>query len=302
MYDVGIIGAGPAGIAAAIYAHRYGLKVGLFDKNFGGSIANAPKIGNYPGFVSISGVDLVARFREQIDALKIEYFPVKVKNITKKDDTFEISAGKTHYQAKTIILALGMKRRKLKVPGEKKFGKKGIAYCVTCDAPLFAGKTVIVVGGGNAGVAGAVALSNIAKKVYLIEMQPRLLADQARIDDLAKTKTEIILGNSITEIRGKNFVESIALAKPYQGQKELKINGVFVEIGSEPRRQLAKKLGLQTDEKDFIKIDAAGKTNLAGIFAAGDITTGSNYFWQSTTAIAEGAIVANSCFKYLKGG
>jgi thioredoxin reductase (NADPH) len=217
------------------------------------------------------------------------------------DKFFEISGKKT-YQAKAVILAIGLVRRKLGVPGEKEFAKKGVAYCSTCDAPLFAGKDVIVVGGGNSGVAGAVQLSNVAKKVYLIEMQPALLADEARQKDLAKTKTQIILGNSILEISGKDFVESVKLEKPFEGNKEIKVEGVFVEIGSVPRTELVSKLGMNVDNKGFIQVDAKAKTNISGIFAAGDATTGSNYFQQTLTAAAEGAIAAHSCFKYLKGG
>lgn len=299
MKDVAIIGAGPAGIAAAIYARRYGLRVLLFDASFGGAIIGAPEVGNLPGFISISGTELVDRFREQIEKLKVNYVSASVKNISQKEKFFEILAEK-NYQVKSIILGQGMKRRKLKVPGEKKFYQKGISFCATCDGPLFAEKTVIVVGGGDAGVAAATFLSQVARKVYLVEISPKLLAEKSRVLNLKKTKTEIILKNSIKEIQGKDFVEKIKLVRPYKGKTELEIDGVFVEIGSVPRKKLVQKLGINTDQKGFIKIDSGGRTNLEGIFAAGDSTTGSDYFWQALPAMAEGAIAAHSCFKYLQ--
>jgi thioredoxin reductase (NADPH) len=302
MYDLIIIGGGPAGIAASIYAARYGLKTVIISKTFGGEIANSTEMGNFPGFPKISGAELIAKWQEHVIHTGAEIIIGKeVKEIKNSGEFFNIVTSEESYQAKAIILALGLSRKKLGIPGEKEFGRKGVSYCVTCDGPLFKDKTVIVVGGGDAGISGAVFMSKIAKKIYLIEAMDKLAAEKIWQDKLTNAENiEIILGNKITEIKGEESVKSVILEKEVNGQKEIPCDGVFIEIGSAPNPSLAKSIGVETDEKGFIKIGADQSTNISGIFAAGDATTGSNFFLQAITAMSEGAIAANSVNKYLK--
>jgi thioredoxin reductase (NADPH) len=301
MYDLIIIGGGPAGIAAGIYASRYGLKTILFSDIIGGEIALSSIIENYPGFDKISGAELAKKWEEHLKSAGAEIQHAKVNEISKTSDVFKVKAGKDQIESKSIILAVGMERRKLRVPGEKEFKGKGVAYCATCDGPLFRGKTVVVVGGGNAGVESTLYFSEIAKQVYLIEMAEQLPAAQSLVNQLQKKENvQIILGNKINEIKGEAIVKSIILDEEYQGKKELSCDGVFIEIGSIPNPSLAKSAGVETDEKGFIKVGADQATNITGLFAAGDATTNSNFFLQALTAMSEGAIAANSVNKYLK--
>lgn len=301
MFDLIIIGAGPAGLVAAIYAARYNLRTLLISEKLGGEMANAPFLENYPGFKKIPGIELVQKIEEQVKALKVQIELAKVEDIKKIESGFEVSAGgnKT-FSAKTILLAIGMERRKLDVPGEKEYLGRGVVYCATCDGPLFKGKTVAVAGGGDAGLASAFYLADICKKVYVLELMPKLNAEpywQKKIK--TRKNVEIITGAKIKEIKGNQIVKKL-LYETTKGEKEIKIEGIFVEIGSVPNSDLAQKLGLKLDEKNYIKIDQTGATSKKGIWAAGDITTGSDFFWQVLPAMAEGAIASHSIYKSLK--
>jgi len=302
MYDLIIVGGGPAGISAAIYAGRYGLKTILCSDIIGGEIALSSIIENYPGFKKISGSDLAKKWEDHIKSVGVEIKNDKVSEIKKEADIFKIKAGDNQIESKSVILATGMERRKLGVPGEKEFKNKGVAYCATCDGPLFKGKNVVVVGGGNAGVEAALYLSEIAKEVSLIEIGGDLPATQSLVNQLEKKENvQIITGNQITKIKGKMTVKSAILDKEIGGKKELPCDGVFIEIGSEPNPALAKSAGVEIDERGFIEVKSNQSTNILGLFAAGDATTSSNFFWQALTAMSEGAIAADSANKYLKG-
>lgn len=301
MYDLIIIGGGPAGITAAIYGGRYGLKTLLVAEVVGGEISTTDDISNFPGFKMISGFEISQKWQEHVKSVGTEIKNSKVDKIAKKDNAFAILAGGETFKAKSLILATGMERRKLGVPGEAELKNKGVAYCATCDGPLYKGKNVVVVGGGNAGVEAALLLADIASKVYLIEVLKELPAHKQLTDMLAKKENvQVLTENQIEEIRGNQVVESVNLKNEVDGSKEIKCNGVFIEIGSVPNPVLAKSIGAEVDKKGFIKVDAGQKTNIEGLFAAGDATTNSNFFWQAITAAAEGAIAADSANKYLK--
>lgn len=302
IYDVIIIGTGPAGYSAAIYASRYGLKTLLIGQNSGGMATLAHQVDNYPGFISITGQELMQKFQEQTQALGVKIVNDLVKSIKKSKSIFEIISENKTYQAKTIILALGTQKRKLGIPGEKEFLGRGVSYCTTCDGMFFKDKTIAIIGGGDSAYRAALHMTEISKLVYLIYTQEMPNAMPHCIDKVKKLCKIIkeIPSNSITEITGELGVKSITLKKPHNNQTKLKVDGVFVEIGAIPNSALIEKLGVKTTDKGYIIVDANQNTNISGVFAAGDVTTNSAGFSQMITAASEGAIATLSCFKYLK--
>lgn len=293
VYDTIIIGAGPAGMTAAIYAARYKLKALIISKDVGGVANLAHKVENWPGIESITGTELMLKFRKHVESLGVKIILEEVEKLSNK---FEIvtSSGKK-FKAKTLILTLGTIRRKLNIPGEDEFIGKGISYCPTCDAAFFKDKTVCVVGGRNSAVMAALLLTEYAKKVYTIYRKGKLRADPILIERVEKSpKVEMIYNAEVAKVLGKKFVEKIVL----KDGKEMKIEGVFIEIGGIPSTDLAKQLKIKLDESKSIIVDENMKTNIKGVFAAGDINN--TPFKQIVTACGEGAIAAYSAFHYLK--
>lgn len=304
IYDIAIVGSGPAGFAASIYASRYKLSNIVFGKLLGGTISEAHKVCNYPGVSDISGYDLGVKFYEQAKDLGGEYLPEHVIDIQKLDDKFKLITDKQkEYFAKTVILGIGTNRNKLNLENEDKFLGKGVSYCATCDAMFFKDKVVTVVGGSNAATMAASMLSDIAKKVYLIYRGTELKGEPMWIEQVeAKENIEIIYTTVLIGLEGEEKLEKIKLSRPYNGSEYLDTDGVFVEIGSVPNVDLANKLGLELDDKKYIKVNEDQSTSLEGVWAAGDCTSASNRFRQVITAASEGSIAANAIFGYLKGG
>ncbi len=303
LYDVIIIGGGPAGLTAAIYAVRKKLKTLVIGGSLGGQAALTGEIQNYLGFSMITGPDLVMKFREHVRSYKeLEIFEgVRATKIVKIDteagSTFEVTTdNQKRVQGKTVILSMGEKPRELHVPGEREFTGKGVSYCATCDGPLFHQKDVVVVGGGNSGIEAALEISNIAKKVYVIQNLETLTADAVMVENIMKKKNvEILLKASVAEIRGRNLVSEVIIAQ--HGEKTaLACQGVFVEIGWIPASTLVKDL-VQLNEKDEIMVNKDTATKVPGIFACGDITDVHDK--QIIIAAGEGAKAAISAFKYL---
>ncbi|NQV13594.1 MAG: FAD-dependent oxidoreductase [Parcubacteria group bacterium] len=301
LYDCIIVGGGPAGFSAGIYAARYKLKTMVIAKSMGGTGAKAHKIENYPGFPSISGMDLMKKFQEQYEEYDVDLQADEVKSVKKGDDgMFIVVAGDKEYRARAVILALGKKRRKLNVPGEEEFAGKGVSYCATCDGMFFKDKVVGVVGGSDAAAMAALLLSAHATKCYLIYRGDELRAEPIWTERVVKEpKIEIIYDTNVTEVKGEGMVKSVMLDKEYEGSQELALEGLFVEIGSTPSVVLAKELGVETDEKGRIKINSQAATNMPGVYAAGDVTVGICEMEQIVTAAAEGAIAAASVYEGL---
>ena len=302
IYDIAIVGAGPAGLSASIYASRYRLSNIIFGKLIGGTISDAHKICNYPGFVDISGFELGQKMYEHAKELGGEHKAEYVVDISKENDLFRITTeNQSEYFARSIILGLGTNRNKLNIANEDYYLGKGLSYCVTCDAMFYKGKIVAVIGGSNAATMAASMLSGIAQKVYIIYRGTELRGDQVWIEEVKnKENIEIIYTTVVTGLEGENRLERLKLSKAINSSEYLDVDGVFVEIGSEPNVDLAKKLGLDLDEKGYIKVSKDQSTNIDGVWAAGDCTDASNGFRQVVTAASEGSICANAIYSYLK--
>jgi thioredoxin reductase (NADPH) len=299
VYDLIIIGQGPAGLSAGIYASRYKLKTLILGEEPGGTATHAYKIKNYPGFSSISGMDLMKKFREQINE-SVEIKQEKVIEL-KEENLFVVTTKEGVCKSKTIIVAAGTKRRELNIPGEHEFLGKGVSYCATCDAMFFKDKRVAVIGGNDAAAMSAMLVSEYASKVFIIYRKEKIRAEPAKVAMIEKNqKIKIINNTNVLGIKGNNMVESLVLDKENNGSNELKVDGVFIEIGSVPSTVLTKKIGINLDENGYIIVDGGMNTNIKGVYAAGDITTGSNKFWQIITAASEGAIAAKSAYDFLK--
>ena len=314
--DVAIVGAGPAGISAAIYAKRKALSLRIFEAEaLGGQAAEAFVVENYPGVERLKGMELMQKMAGHLKGFGVEIEEAAavtgIKNLGKgKGFELEINKGEESVQAKTVILCTGSKYRTLNVPGEKELFGKGVSYCATCDGPFLKGKTVAVVGTGNSGVNAALFFSAICKKTYLIECLPKTSCDAVYNERIKKAKIELMLNTCVLEIAGKKEVEKIKVKDSASGkekeiaagsasgkQRELQVDGVFIYAGMQPKNELAKKLGLQMDGKGYIVVDGKKMTAVQGVFAAGDIA---GELAQIVVAAGSGAIAATSAFEYLK--
>jgi len=302
IFDVAIVGSGPAGYSASVYASRYNLRNVVFGKLPGGTISEAHKVCNYLAFEEITGLELSDRFSSHAKNFGAEIQNKSVVDIKKVGDIFKIYTESDNiFEAKSVILATGTKRKKLAIPDEDKYIGKGVSYCATCDSNFFKEKMVAVVGGSNAATTAALLLSEVATHVYIIYRKDSLRGDQKWVEAvLQNKKIEVIYNTLVIGLKGNGKLEGITLDTEFNGGKLLKVDGLFIEIGSEPNGDLPLKLGLKTDEVGYIETEDDQSTNIEGIWAAGDMTTNSNRFQQVVTAVSEGAIAANSVYQYLK--
>lgn len=300
-YDVIIVGSGPAGLTAALYSGRQNFKTLVLEKALVGGMGSiVPLLENYPGFELIAGKQLVDIMKDQ--ALK--YAEIKdrenVEKIEIKEDIIKIGTDKSEYITKTVILATGAKHRQLGVPGEDKFLGRGVAYCAMCDGPIFVGRKVLVVGGGNSAVQQALYLDNIGVLVALVHRRDELRAEGYLQDELEKRDIPVFWDSEVEEIRGLQVVESVLLHNKKTGKKdEIPTDGVFIAVGEIPSNQLAKKLDLDLDQHGYVITDKAQRTNVSRIYAAGDITGGVN---QWVVACSEGAVAALSAYQDIQIG
>lgn len=305
VYDLIIIGAGSAGLTASIYASRYKINHLIFGQTPGGQGMLAGEVENYPGFPSIKGPELMQNFVKQAESYGVKIEPKQIDKLEKTDPPaggFVISAEQEKYQAKTLILAMGASFRHLGIPGEEKFIGKGVSFCTSCDVPFFRDKVVAVVGGGDSAVTGAVHAAAYAQKVYLVHRREEFRAEPTWVERMKQNpKIEQILETQITQILGTDKVERITLNRPYQGSQTLLVDGVFIEIGQVPASSLAKGLGVEPDERGYVKVTPGMATNVPGVFAAGDLAAvqGGILFRQFVTAAADGARAAASVYQYL---
>lgn len=303
IYDLIIIGGGPAGITAGIYAGRQKMKTLLITKEFGGQMAKkATEVCNYPGFERVSGVELIGKFVEQLEkqgCVEIKF--LEAEKIEKSDDTFTITTTENEkLESRAIIVATGADPRPLEAIGEKEFIGKGVSYCVTCDGPIFRDKTIAVIGGGNSGLEAALFMKNYAKKIYVLEFGTEIKADQENIEE-AKIgeKIEIITNASVKEIKGNNFVDSLIYQDNVSKEnKTLEVQGIFIEIGTQPATALAKDLVDFTKRDEIIVEPETFQTKTPGLFAAGDNNSGP--YKQIVTAAGEGCKAVLAAYDYLR--
>jgi len=303
LVDVLIVGSGPAGLTASVYASRYRLSNVVVGKLLGGMITLAHQVENFPGFTSISGLELAQKIAAQAKALGGRIITAEAVKIQKEKECFQVVLkNKQVLKGKTLIVATGTERRKLNIPGEKEYLGKGVSYCTTCDIPFFRGKRVALIGGSNAAVSGAIHAANFAQKVYLIYRRDKLRADPIWTEQALKNpRIEVIYNTNLTQIEGdEHRVTGVELDRPYCQARHLSLEGVFIEIGGVPATNLLEPLGVALTENNFVKVTAAMETNIPGLFAAGDLTSASQIMQQAVTACAQGAIAATSAFRHLK--
>lgn len=300
IYDLIILGAGPAGISAGIYAARAGLSTRWLDKQYasGGQIINTYEVDNYPGMPGMSGIALGDAFAAHAEKLGISPF---VENVLAVEDTGEVKIVRTkknEYKSRTLIIACGATHRTLGIPGEEELGGMGVSYCATCDGAFFKDKTAVVVGGGNTAVEDAIFLARICKKVYVVHRREELRADKILQDRLWKFENVEMVWNSIPlEIKGKDQVSGLQVKNVKTGEERLlETDGVFIAVGILPNTEKFRDF-VQLDENGYIIAGEEGVTNVPGVFAAGDIRT--KALRQVVTAVSDGANAVTSVQKYL---
>ncbi len=296
MFDLIIVGGGPAGITASVYAARKKMDLLVITRDIGGQAAWSGDIQNYTGYQFITGAELAGKFEEHMRKYGIELKEnEQVVEIKKKNEVIQVKTDKGTYEGKTAIVASGKRSRELGVPGEKEFKNRGLTYCATCDGPLFAGKDVAVVGGGNSALDATLQLMRIAKRIYLIDIAADLTGDPVMRDKVRESnKVDILNSTRVSAVLGEKMVSGIKI-KREDKEEILPLEGVFVEIGLIPNSEFAKEL--EKNERGEIKVNCYNETNIPGIFAAGDVTDVPEK--QIIIAAGEGAKAALSAFRYL---
>ena len=299
MSKVLIVGAGPAGITAAIYLKRGGIEPILIEKMMpGGKVSLTHKVDNYPGFSSIGGSDLANEFMNQLMANNIEIVFDEVTKITKLEDGFNVKTSYNEYQADAVIVATGTVERKLGIPGEKEFFAKGVSSCAVCDGGFFKGQPMAIIGGGNSALEEALYLSSITNKVYVVHRRNEFRADQILVDRIKKDDhIEILTPFIPLEVKGDNMVSSLVLKNVETNEeKEISINAMFAYVGADANTSFIDIKGL-LDDKGYIVVDSEMTTSIPGLFACGDCIK--KNLRQVVTACGDGAIAAMSCVHYL---
>jgi thioredoxin reductase (NADPH) len=301
-WDLIIIGAGAAGLAAGIYGARSGLKtLVLEEKIVGGTTLDAPLVENYPGFQNISGGELAQKMVVHCRSTGVTICEFeKVLSLDLKGEKKIVKTNKTTYEAKAVIIASGSHYREVGVPGEKEFRGRGVSYCGICDGPLFKDKRVIVVGGGNSAVMTTLYMAELASEVKIAHRRDAFHAEEALVRALeARKNVEILWNTEVKEIRGEKLVNKVMIFNKKAGEtKELLVDGVFVQIGEAPNSQLAKEAWVEVDEDGYIIVDIRQRTSIAGVYAAGDVTN--HPVKQVGTAVGQGITAALEAYGYIR--
>ena len=296
MYDIIIVGAGPAGLTAAIYGVRANKKVLVLEsKSYGGQIVNAYRIDNYPGMPHISGFEFATALYNQAKELGVE---VKFETVIKIDKDKNVETTKNKYQAKAIILATGSENKTLNVENENKYIGKGISYCATCDGNFYRNKVVAVVGGGNTALEDALYLSNLAEKVYLIHRRDTFRGEEMAVDELrSKENVELVLNSNVVKLNGDSLIESIDVEDSEKNIRNIELNGLFIAVGRAPKNDIFSEV-VKLDEKGYFESSDGIHTNVKGIYVAGDARK--KELRQLATAIGDGANSATMAIKEMK--
>ncbi|MFS9335720.1 thioredoxin-disulfide reductase [Streptococcus peroris] len=299
MYDTIIIGAGPAGMTAALYAARSNLKVALIEGGLpGGQMNNTSDIENYPGYANISGPELAEKMFEPLENLGVEHLYGFVENIEDHGDVKKVITDDQEFETRTVIVATGSKHRLLGVPGEEELNSRGVSYCAVCDGAFFRDQDLLVVGGGDSAVEEAIFLTQFAKSVTIVHRRDELRAQKVLQDRaFANDKINFIWDSVVREIKGENRVESVVIENVKSGQvTEHAFGGVFIYVGLDPVSDFTKDLHIQ-DHAGWIVTDDHMKTSVAGVFAVGDVRQ--KDLRQVTTAVGDGAIAGQEAYKYI---
>ena len=298
-YDLIIIGSGPAGLSAAIYAQRAGLDTLVLEKEYisGGQVVNTAEVDNYPGLPGMNGYELGMKFRSHADALEAKFQIAEVKDIIIEETQKTVRTNEGDFYAKNIIISTGASHRKLGVPGERELAGMGVSYCATCDGAFFKGRTVAVVGGGDVAVGDALFLARGCKKVYLIHRRDSLRGAMVLQEELKSLpNVEILYDHVVTEICGEDMVEKLRIKNvKTEAEKDLEAAGIFIAVGIHPNTELLREL-VAVGEDGYIPADETGETGRPGIYVAGDIRK--KPLRQVVTAVADGANAAVSAGNY----
>jgi len=301
-WDLIIIGAGPAGLTAGIYGVRSGLKTLIVEEKMaGGTAADAPVIENYPGFERITGAELMQKMVAHCIGVGVRIHEFeKAISLDLKGEEKIVKTDKAEYAAKAVIIATGTSYRELGVPGEKEFKGRGLSHCAVCDGPLFKGKRVLVVGGGNSAVVTALYLADLASEVKIIHRRDSFRAEESLVKSLlGKGNVKVFWNTQLKEIKGERLVEKAVLLNLITGETwELPVDGVFIQVGETPNSQIAKEAGVEVDENGYIKVDVHQRTNIPGVYAAGDVTT--YPVKQVGAAVGQGLTAALEAYGYIR--
>lgn len=308
-YDLAVLGAGVAGLAAGMYAARLNLKTVVLGRagegsaalDLGGTITLTDVVENYPGFIKLTGQELAEKLLEHVRSYpQVEIRTDWVQSLDRDKQCFFLHTDKEVLQASTVLFATGTKHRELQVPGHDEFRNKGVHYCALCDGPLYRGKSVAVVGGSDSAAKEALVLAEHAERVYLIARGKELRAEPInRSRVMAHPRITLLPATNVTAVLGEKKVTKVTLDVPFQGSSELPLNGIFVAIGVIPQSELARTLGVTVNTKGEILLDRNSRTNVPGVYAAGDV--GDRTFKQAITGVAEGVLAAYSAFEDLHG-
>ena len=296
MYDIIIVGAGPAGLTAAIYASRANKKVLVLEaKSYGGQIINAAKIENYPGVDNISGFDYATNLYNQVKKYGVE---IKYGTVTRVTEDKKVYTDKENYSAKAVIIATGAFNRRLNIENEQNFIGKGVSYCATCDGNFYRNKDVAIIGGGQTAIDDAIYLSNIVNKIYLIYRGEKFKEGLSKIEELnSLSNVELIFNSIVQRINGEDKLSSIDIVDKNSNIKNIRIDGLFIAIGQEPKNEIFKNI-LDINERGYIVTKDDVHTNIDGIYVAGD--TRVKELRQLTTAVADGSLAATIAIKEMK--
>ncbi|MEM3736853.1 MAG: FAD-dependent oxidoreductase [Candidatus Bathyarchaeia archaeon] len=301
VWDLLIIGAGPAGLAAGIYGARMGLKTLIVAEVLGGMAADALTVENYPGFAQISGFELMDKMRRQAEAYgAILNSPETVLEMVLDGSEKKAKTDASAYSAKALIIATGCTHRKLGVPGEDKFRGRGVSYCATCDGRFFRGKKVMVVGGGNVAAHEVLYLKDLASKIYLVHRREGMRADAILEKRVVECGVEAIWNSEVRSIEGNDQVSLVRVYNKKTGEdRAVEVDGVFIAIGELPRSEVAKKAGVPTNAEGYIIVDGNQETKIQGVYAAGSVTGSVN---QIGVAVGEGITAAVNAYLYVNKG
>jgi alkyl hydroperoxide reductase subunit F len=298
MHELVVVGAGPAGITASIYAARKRMEFLVVTRDIGGRTMLSSGIENYTGYQYISGAELAKKFEEHMKEFDIQVKFDEVREVVPSEGGFRV-IGSEGYLGKTVIIATGARPRMLNIPGEREFLNRGVTYCATCDAPLFSGRDVAVIGGGNSGLDATLQLTRIANRIYLIERGNRLMGDESMVEKVRDSgNVRIMTGTEVLEIMGNRFVSGIRVRRG-SSTETLEVQGVFIEIGYVPNSEMVRGL-VRLNELGEIVVDQRCRTSVGGIFAAGDVTSVPQK--QIIVAAGEGAKAALGAYEYLQTG